>query len=121
MIPPLVAAAPAVITKCSATISPTKSRSVNDRPAYQPEFDTKMNNELINALKNRLVLALVIAGTITIAIPIFVFGLIGAVLELSLWSAASQTLAVAERIGERLDVSHKRISKNDRPPHRVLR
>lgn len=57
-----------------------------------------MKNELISALKNQLVLALVVAGTITIAIPIFVCGLIGVLLEFSLLLVASKTLAVTEKL-----------------------
>jgi hypothetical protein len=57
-----------------------------------------MKNELISALKNRLVFSLVVAGTITIAIPILVCGLIGILLEFSLSLAESKTFAVAEKL-----------------------
>jgi len=61
-------------------------------------MEAKMKNELISALKNQLVVALVVAGTITIAVPIIVCGLIGVLLEFSLSLAASKTPAVAEKL-----------------------
>jgi hypothetical protein len=61
-------------------------------------IEAKMKKELVSALKNQLVVALIVAGTITIAIPIFVCGLISTLLEFSLSLATSKTLAVAENL-----------------------